>query len=310
MSRQVTPSTVRVRTDVPVVEGALLKKSWAPSFEKGIDGEILRLNGNPYLSLSSEDHQLGQFLFGCTNSNYQGKRARNLPRTAIVRRIWKARDAARELAENQLLSAQAAAQAADKPGADVLSGIFGGADEDEEDTAPAPAKRSKKEKQPSRRSLQKQLPASFPVEIASAREGVSSVCFRVLRAASECLPSIEITAKSLQDLFDEVSAEREATQDEGPETPPRRKPKRRTHPLAASPGKSSGQSSPPSTQERKKRAESTFDKKNKRVVARWRKADGTWGHESTRVENPSNEQEVTRIRDSMLAMARRKNVPN
>ena len=102
-----------------VVTGGHLKAAWVPEPLRDRNGQVIVLRqdasgpigadeeqgeqdeeqgkqdeeqGKQFLALSSSDYMLGQFLFGTANKQVAGKRVRNLPDVAIVRRLWKARE--------------------------------------------------------------------------------------------------------------------------------------------------------------------------------------------------------------------------
>ena len=77
----------------------------AQAFEGNPAGgsRLLRVNGAYFISLSSNDYALGQFLFGKVNGN----RGRNLPRAAIMKNLWKARIEEQKRLANEIMQSQA-----------------------------------------------------------------------------------------------------------------------------------------------------------------------------------------------------------
>ena len=289
-----------------VVEGGRLKKPWVPDFMAVRSGEeevCLKVDGKPFIALSSDDYKLAQFLFGTVNKRSDGRHARNLPSTKIVRRLWKARNQAQDEAMARLQGG-AARPTRD---ADALTALFGA------EPAGEVYSRLEKRRAVSKKALFAQLPNHFEVEVPSAQAGVNSVSFAVARDKPECLVAVQAPKQSLMTtLLEEVTAERTGTEDEepgSPRTPPRRPGKRRTHPFASSHG--SGQS--PGSRGGRKRArrpESHFDKDRGRVVARWREADGSRNHRlESYLEDPADDKEKRRVRTRMLDYARSKRVP-
>ena len=147
------------------------------------------------------------------------------------------------------------------------------------------------------------------VSVPSLRDGKGDVTFEFLRGAPESLPAMALTQKSLKTLYRECDAEglarqnvaaatgAEATADPG--TPRKKVAKRRVHPFARSPGVPSPMSS------RKRRAEVHFRAGESRVQARWAEQDGSWAHESWRVEHDGDPDAVERVRAEAYAHARK-----
>ena len=265
----------------PVVRGGRLKKPWVPELALDDTGSPLQHEGAYFIALSGNDYGLGQFLFGTANSNGR----RNLPKTNIVRRIWKARIAMQADAEDQVLTQQFPVTQGDE----VLADIFGDAPS-AVDAAPRP-----------RPSLD-MLPRFFHVVLGSVQDK-GSVTFVVPRAKDSCVPCIELKATVLEDLLGEIAGDGQwgAESSVGsPNTPQR---KRRSSPLVRSPGDSpkgrlraSGSSRCP---KKKKRGTAGIhhDTKAKRVVATWKKQDGSKGQKSFQIARPESKQVVQEVKE-------------
>ena len=296
----------------PVVTGALLKKAWVPTLLLDDNGELVQRNGNYFFLLSSNDYGLAQFLFGKVNSKGQ----RNLPQTAIVRALWKARNAAQEahLAEHHDGPAEdGGAGAAD---AQVLDDIFGPPPASSADGRGGRGGRSRASG-PAARRLQARgqeqllafMPSFFKLTIASSQSGVSTVTFYVPKAKPNCLPSIELDKEVLTTFFKEVEAERDAFVGEGtddaPRTPPPRRGQRRKSALVRSPsGVSPSEVSPTTTKKRHRSAEIHHDKKKGRVVARWRTKEGTAEAKSFPLTDPTSSSEIASVKQEAREYAR------
>ena len=264
----------------PVVTGGHLKKgkSWAP--------DVFRIDGESYLPLSGNDYMMAQFLFGKVN----GPAGRNLPRTSVVHRLWKAR--------NERQAAPLAEERAQDAGQDaILAAIYAQPLQE-----PPQARRHPKGESESRKEQElrlAKLPETFPVAIPSSQEGKDIVTFVVARAPEDQTVAIELTKTSLEDLLAECEAELPpASADGTPKTPPRRT-RSRQSPMFPSPGASS----PRAVQGKKKaRAAGTYhDKKSKQIVAKWRAADGSWKGKRFSVEDAGGD--VERARAEALAHA-------
>ena len=292
---------VRVHRDRPVVEGGSLKKPWVPEPLLGSNGAPVQAYGNYFLSLSGNDYLLGQFLFGKAN----GKHGRNLPRLRIVRALWKARNAAQDEALSRTCNLHGRAAAnADR---DILGAIFdepdsGGGDPEGAPRGTATVRRLRS----MRKNLLAELPPSLEVSIPSAQEGVSQITFTVATTKSECMPAIALTSASLKALRQECRAEAaqgfEEDNNEEPGTPPPRRNRGRR--VAPSPG-----TSPKKKKKKKKQhVRVSHDKRLKRIVACWRKVDGTWGREIWKLESPGDAVEVARLLSDAKSYARRRHV--
>ena len=261
-------------------------------------GRAARSEWQALLELELQRLHLGDFFFGKVN----GQQGRLLPQTKVCRALWKARNAA----QDDLLAAAAAAaytETAASKDDELLDSLFDGDGRAGREGADPHRKKASK---PRTRKCFENLPPALTVTVASAQEGVSQVTFEVLRAMPECLPAIALTAESLSTFLKEIEAEMAAAADEStePTTPTRRRGKRRTHPLADSPGQAS-----PKRIRRGKSIEVHYDKKGQRVTARWRTEGGEWGHEIWKVQDPADPSEVTRLRLVARSHAKRCHVP-
>ena len=294
----------------PVVTGGLSKKAWVPTLLLNDNGERVQRNGNYFFALSSNDYGLAQFLFGKVNS----KGHRNLPQTALVRALWKARNAA----QDDFLAARHAAadggpQAVD---AEVLGDIFGAPPASSADgrggrggrggrrrPSDSDARRLQARRNPEQ--LLAFMPSFFELTIASSQAGVATVTFFVPKARPTCLPSIELDKKVLKTFFKEVEAERDAFVGEGtddvPRTPQRKRGQRRQSALVRSP---SGES-PATTKKRHVSAQIHHDKKKGRVVARWRTQEGFAEAKSFPLTDPNNSSEIASVKQAAREHARR-----
>ena len=288
-----------------VVTGGRLKNVWVPQPLRDQFNQVVEAAGKRFLALSSTDYMLGQFLYGAANKKVAGKVVRNLPEAGIVRRLWKERDRVQEEAFQRQWGRAAHEHVPEADNA-LLSGIFeegggGGAEQE----APTQSERAGQRERQRYRRLLEQLPPFYEVCVPSAKDGQTTVSFVVARAAPECLVAIELSAASLQNFFDEVNAEVEAAAlPEEPSTPPRRQGKRRTHPLAPSPG---GASSPP-TSRRSKRPSSSFDKRRGRVIGRWRNRSGRWEYEIRKPEDPTDAEAVALLRKEVKELVLERHV--
>ena len=272
----------------PVVTGGLSKKPWAPTLLLDDTGEPLSSNNNYFFPLSSNDYDLGLCLFGKVNS----EGSRNFNKSVIVRSLWKARIAM----QDDLLAQMAASQEKDTAqDTVVLSDIF---DEDPVPRAAAPRPKLK-QGGPRKEEQLKLLPRFLTLTVASSQPGKDVVTFKVPRAMDSCLPAIELCEDVLQQLFDEVRAEtrhgdRFVGEDgwvpPAPSTPQRGRGGRRKSGLVLSPG-----SSPKAVKKKDQCVQTHHDKKAGRIVAKWRKSDGSVGQKAFPLRNPNNKEEIEEI---------------
>ena len=268
----------------PVVRGGRLKKPWAPELALDDNGAPLMHQGNYFIALSGNDYGLAQFLFGKANSNGR----RNLPQTNLVRRLWKARIALQKEAEDQILAQRNQEIAGEE---EILGGIFGSDSPANVNAALGP------------RPALESLPRFFRMVLGSGQEDKGSVTFVIPRAKNKCVPCVELTAEVLQNLLGEIEADGlwQAESSVGsPSTPLRR---RRSSPLVRSPGASPQARAKSQRSRKKKKLNSTkkgihHDKKANRVLANWRKRDGSQGRKSFPIKTPGMTEEV-------LTMARK-----
>ena len=270
---------VVVMDNRPVVQGGHLKKPWVPELlmkapdpEAGplAQAEPLRIDGRCFFSLSSNDYGLGQFLFGKANCS----RGRCLPRTQIVKHIWRARIAAQNAAMRELRNAQGSDAAGEE---DLLDNVFGSSVADvavDAQALPGERRKERRARAAQERALFERLPWVFQVSVPSSQPGVESVEFLVARGKETSLPAIACTKEVLQTLFRECAAEgsvaASSSSGPAPRTPTRRN-VRRKNPLTRSPGASSPQEHSGS---KRKLPFVCHERKARRVIARWRDGRG------------------------------------